>query len=137
MSVRHAIQIIPFRARHLREIVPEMDNDLMELAKVAEQAGHAFTACLLGNPIGAAGITLTSNNTGQAWTFFSPLIKSMPKLLFKTVKDKLDEVIVETRLNKIYAVTTINDPIAQRFMKHLGFPPPTQYLYERKILWPS
>jgi hypothetical protein len=110
---------------------------MRELANFAQERGHAFTACLLGNPIGAAGITMTSINSGQAWAVFSPLLKTAPIALFKACKHGIDGVIAETGIKKIYAVAPIDDKVACRFMRHLGFPPPTLYLHERIIEWPS
>lgn len=104
----------------------------MDLAEQAQRAGHAFTACLLGDPIGAAGVAIMDGNQGQAWALFTPLIKTLPLGLYRAVSKGLREVIVETRLRKIYAVIDPEDEKAQRFMEHLGFRM-QRLLYERNL----
>jgi len=107
---------------------------MRQLALVGQNAGHAFTACALGRPIGAAGVTLQIAGRGQAWAIFSPLIRNRPVSLFRAVKHGLEEIIAETKVKKLYAVVDQDDEAAKRFMTHLGFHV-KQHLFEREPKW--
>ena len=123
-------QIIPFRARHLSLIAPIVSPEMLELGRSAEQTGRGFTACLLGNPIGAAGVAIQRPGLGEAWALFSPLIRSRKLELYRAVASGLKEIIQETRIKKIYAVIQPNDEAAVRFIEHLGFKL-SGHLYEK------
>lgn len=123
------IQLIPFRARHVPLIRPNVDDITMALALESERSGRGYTACLLGDPIGCAGVWLHGKE-GQVWALFSPLIKTMPVQLYKACKKGLDEVITEIQPTLLYARVDEADAQAARFMKRLGFAP-THRLYER------
>lgn len=129
------VQIIPFRARHVPLIKPEAGKEWLELAEAAQENGRGYTACLLGDPIGAAGVRLHAQGIGEAWALFSPLIKAMPKSLFKSVSKGLNEIIAEEKLTKIWALVDPEDETAQQFMEHLGFRM-KHWIYEREV-WKS
>lgn len=115
------LQLIPFRARHVPLILPEVPPEIMERALAAEKYGDGFTACLYGDPIGAAGLSMHDDNVGELWAMFSPLIKTMPVSLYKLSKQKLADVIVKHKPKEIWARACPEDEAAQRFLEHLGF----------------
>jgi len=126
------IQIIPFRARHVPLIRPDAGPEWIDLAEEAQEGGRGYTACLLGDPIGAAGVRVHGNGIGEAWALFSPLLKTMPKALFKNVSKGLNEIIVEEKLKKIWALVDPEDEIAQRFIERLGFHM-KHWIYEKEL----
>ena len=121
------LQVIPFRARHIPEIRPDVDESMKRLAAIAEDRGWAWTACLLGTPVGAAGVAIEPApkgerpERGEAWALFSPVVKTMPISLYKAVSKGLAEVKAETRVKYIAAIVEPGDAAAGRFMRHLGF----------------
>lgn len=128
------LQIIPFRVRHLAEINPTLSAKAMAIARRAEECGIAWTACLLGDPVGAAGMEIGPNGIAQVWTEFSPLIKTMPKAFFQATRNYLEKAIAEHSPETLQAIVDENDDSAVRFIEHLGFPrKERKFLYERKI----
>lgn len=127
-------QIIPFRVRHVKLIRPDASDDMMALALAAERSGRAYTACLVGDPIGAAGVWMHGQE-GQVWTLFSPLIKRQPVQLYKLVREKLEEVTNEFKPRLLYARCIRTDPQAVRFLQRLGFDIAPYDYYERKFSW--
>lgn len=125
------IQVIPFRARHVPLVNPNADENLLALAYAAERSGKAFTGCLLGDPVGCAGVWMHGTE-GQVWTLFSPLIKQMPVALCKEVRRRLKEVIEELQPTLLYARIDTNDEQAVRFIERLGFEAGHR-LYERRF----
>jgi hypothetical protein len=127
------IQLIPFRARHVALIRPDVDPAMMALAQAAERSGRGYTACLMGDPIGCAGVWMHGKD-GQVFSYFSPLLKRMPVQLFKAAKRGLAEVIEELKPESLYARIDENDQAAVRFITRLGFDP-THRIYERTFQW--
>ena len=126
------LQIIPFRARHVSVIAPNVSEEMMILAECAERTGRGYTGCLLGDPVGCAGVAIQRAGMGECWALFSPIIKTMPLSLFRAVKKGLDEIILESRLTTLYAVVEPTDKSAARFMEHLGFEM-KKHLYYREV----
>jgi hypothetical protein len=93
---------------------------MMALAEIAEGRGWAWTAMLLGDPVGAAGVAITGDR-GEAWAVFSPLIKTMPVALYKAVAKGLAEIKAEVPVRLIVATADAQDAQAARFLRHLGF----------------
>lgn len=123
--------MIPFRARHVPLINPGVEDWQMGLYLAAERSGRGYTACLLGDPIGCAGVWIDGKE-GRVFAEFSPLIKAMPVQLYKAVKKGLAEIIEETRPECFYTLVDPKDPAAVRFMTHLGFTPGMQ-MYEKRF----
>lgn len=115
--------MIPYRARHVALIKPDVSDEWQELALRAQDEGRGYTACLEGDPIGCAGVRVINPGVGEAWALFSPLIRTMPKTLFKAVRTGLDEIIAEEKLKKLVSIVDMEDKAALRFMAHLGFSP--------------
>lgn len=124
------IKVIPFRARHVPLIRPDVGPEWIELAETAQEHGRGYTACLLGDPIGCAGIRVHGNGIGEAWALFSPLLKTMPKALFKNVRHGMLEIIAEEKLKTVWALVDPEDETAQQFMERLGFRM-KHWIYER------
>lgn len=130
------LQIIPFRARHLPHIRPDVNPEMQDLAWVAQEAGNAFTACLLGEYIGAAGVIVRESNLAEAWAVFSPTIKTFKRDLYVAVKHGLQEIIDENKVKKVTALIDPADAAAKRFIEHLGFNyGMTRDFYYREVQW--
>jgi len=107
-------------------ISPFVDENIMELGKIAERLGWAKTGMLCGDPVGAAGVTIKSDFPGQAprgevWALFSPIVKCMPKSLYVAAMRGLAEVKKETGITQMWALCQPQDEAAARFLQHLGF----------------
>jgi hypothetical protein len=126
------IQVIPFRARHIPLIKPDVSEEWQELALTAQEHGRGYTACLRGDPIGAAGVRVLNSTTGEAWALFSPRIKTLPFSLYRSVSKGLNEIIAEEKLKKVWALVNPDDEAALRFMQHLGFAM-SRHLYELEV----
>jgi hypothetical protein len=115
------LQIIPFRARHLQEVKPDVEAPMLEVAEYAEHHGWSYTGCVCGIKIGCAGIAMERNGVGQLWAVFSPMIKNMRfqlfrecrRLLLKNIADHRDEIEV------LYALVDDGDEQAENFVRHL------------------
>jgi hypothetical protein len=104
----------------LPEINPAVSEDMLRLAEIAESRAWAWTAMLLGQPVGAAGVAI-SDGRGEAWALFSPVIKTLPVGLYKAVGQGLAEIKAESGVSLIVATVAAEDAQAGRFLKHLGF----------------
>lgn len=115
------LQIIPFKASHLREVKPDIAEPMVDVAQYAETCGWSYTACVCGIKVGCAGIMIERNGIGQLWAVFSPLIKGMRFQLFKECRRLLLENLREHRseIDCLYALVDIGDEQAERFVKHL------------------
>lgn len=126
------LQIIPFRARHVTSIAPLVSDEMKALATMAQTQGRGFTGCILGEPVGCAGIVVQRAGMGEAWALFSPILKTMPLSLYRAVKRGMDEIVLEMHLTKLYAVVEPGDERAANFMRHLGFEM-KKHLYYREV----
>jgi len=125
------LQIIPFRVRHLDVIKPDVTPEHRAIAAKVEK--HAFTGCLLGDPVGCAGVYVDELGIGWAWTEFTPLLKAACKIqLARTVKRLLDEVALEVPIRTIRIEVDPLDNKAMQFAKWLGFNmDKPQHIYSR------
>lgn len=85
------------------------------------EEGPGYTAMLLGQPIGAAGVSILRPGVGEAWAIFSPLIKTMPFAIHRNVKKILARIIAEQHLRRVHAAIDPQDKIAVRWIGRLGF----------------
>ena len=118
------LKLIPFRARHVREIYPEATEPMLEIGELAQDCSStALTACYLGQPIGAGGIVMQRPGVADAWTLLSPVLKSFPVFLHREVKRQLAVVIKRYSLRRIQCtIETTDDPhTACKWAKSLGF----------------
>lgn len=132
------LQIIPFKARHVQVIKPDASVEMLNLAKIAEAKGYAFTGCLMGDPIGAAGIAIQHPGVGEAWTLFSPLLKAQFRVtLLRMVRKLINDVTEEAQLRDIYCYVLPDDLKAQEFVEELqvngDHPRLTQFLYQWEV----
>lgn len=126
------IQLIKFKARHIREMAPDLtDPAFLELAELAEESG-GYTACLLGDPIAAAGIAVGPNGLGQAWAYFTPVMKQFPLRMARMVRRCMDEIIIEKNIHTVFSLVQPHDKVALAFMEHLGFTLAYAYM-EKKV----
>lgn len=126
-------QIIPFRPRHVRWIKPDATESMIKLAEYAAENGFSYTACLLGTPIGAAGMCLKEANTAELWAMFTPMFKSMPVTLYRAVIEKFAETRAKIGpLEKLYAIVDPGDEAAIRFVKRIGGKM-TKHVYEFEV----
>jgi len=126
-------QIIPFRPRHVRLILPDATDSMITRAEYAVENGFSYTACLLGTPIGAAGMCFKEANTAELWAMFTPLFKSMPITLYRAVREKYAEAMSKApELERIYAIVDPRDETAIRFVQHLGLKM-TNHVYEVEV----
>lgn len=89
---------------------------MYRMAWRAQESGPAFTACLYGHAIGAAGVSIQKPGVGEAWTIFTPLLKRMfPLTMHKLVKKLLIEHAAA--LNEVWAVCRDDG----KWLKILGF----------------
>ena len=99
----------------------------MALGRIAESYGWAKTGMLCGDPVGAAGVAIRREHasqkigTGEVWALFSPVIKTLPKALYKATALGLAEVKRETGVMDMWALCLPGDQAAARFLEHLGF----------------
>ena len=118
---RTNIQVIPFRARHVPLIKPGVTEFEMARAERDEKIAHARTVCLLGDPIGAGGITPFEDGSAEAWAIFSPLSKHYAKAMFQACKQGIVEAEAELNPHVLFARADLEDEAAQRFLEHLGY----------------
>lgn len=124
--------VVDFKARHLPQIITKekVTEQMMQQAELLQKYGQGYTAMLCGDPVGAAGVLMRTNEYGEIWGWFSPVVKRMPKAFFKIIYQGLNQIIVDKKPEKLFSFVDLNDPTAARFLKHLGFKP-THWLYER------
>jgi hypothetical protein len=118
------LKLIPFRARHVKEIYPEAPEAMLEIGELAQDcSGYALTACYLGQPIGAGGIVVQRPGVADAWTLFTPMLKTLPFFLHRTVKIELCTVIKKFNLRRIQCTIEMTDEshTACKWAKSLGF----------------
>lgn len=128
------LQIIPFYARHVRLIRPDAPDDLVLIGQFVERSGHGFTACVLGDPVGAAGLYLHECSVAEAWMIISPFLKQrFAKTMYKLVKNGLEEKIKQTGVKRVIAYVDPDDETAIRFIKHLGFHDSRRHQYQRNV----
>lgn len=112
-----SLELIPFRAAHLFDIKPDADNETYRMAWRAQESGPGYTVYLHGIAIGAAGLSVQKQGIGEAWTYFTPLLKRMyPLTMHKLVKKLLQEHAA--KLNEVYAACA---PENEKWLKALGF----------------
>ena len=85
-------QIIPFRARHLKEILPDATEEQQWMALLAQESGPGYTAFLFGKAVGAAGVSIQKPGLGEAWAIFTPLLKFYPLWLHRECKARLAKI---------------------------------------------
>jgi hypothetical protein len=74
---------------------------------------------------GVAGIARYWPGVGEAWTVMTPdaLMKWTPWQLSKTFRLGLEKLMVEHGFWRVQATPDLEDPVAVRFARHLGFEP--------------
>lgn len=125
------VQVIPFRARHVPIIKPDVSEFEMARAYRDEKIAYAKTVCLLGDPMGCGGITPFEDGSAEAWALFSPLSKCFGKAMFKACKQGILEAERELNPTVLFARADLEDEAAQRFLQHLGYKAAC-YLYMRQ-----
>jgi hypothetical protein len=153
------IEIIQYEPIHALDIfernIKENDAQLSrypnwdETVKGWKLHGPAFTLVVDDQIVGCAGVTL-NKHIGEAWTLFSSLFYKHSRLVYKTIKEYLNNIAKEHQLKRIQAYV---DPIrslevCDRFLIHLGFKLETPdglenfgpvgqtlYLYGRTYKW--
>jgi hypothetical protein len=125
------LQIIPFKARHVQLIKPDATPEMLELAQICE-SHNGYTACILGDPVAAAGVVMQQVGIGEIWSIFGPIVKCYPKQLFAECKRLMAEVIAREKPRRLYAIVDPNDPKSIRFMEHLGFAM-TRHIYTKEV----
>ena len=111
------LQLIPFRAAHLFDIVPDADEELYRMAWRAQESGPGYTVYLHGIAIGAAGLSVQRPGIGEAWTYFTPLLRRVyPLTMHRLVRQLLDKHSV--KLDEVYAACK---PENERWLVALGF----------------
>lgn len=124
------LQIIPFKARHIPLIKPDATPEIIELGKMAEASGCAITGCVMGDPIGAAGVAEHYGGMGQAWTLFSPYIKARYRItIIRQARRLISEAFEEGKYSRIVALVDPDDPKACDFVEDLGFKL-SRFMYE-------
>lgn len=66
---------------------------------------------------------------GEVWSIFSPLVKCLPKQMFRECKRLLAEVIEKEKPKKLYTIINEDDLVAARFVKHLLFADAKKRIY--------
>jgi len=112
--------VIPFRARHVAFIKPDITEFEMARAQRDEAIAFARTVCLLGDPIASGGVTPFEDGSAEVWGCFSPLSKTFPVALFKACKQGIKDAIEELKPFPLYARADLHDHAAQRFLERLG-----------------
>ena len=110
------LQAVPFRARHVRDIIPNASDEVMRKAQRAEETGPAWSGFLYGRAFIAAGVSINQEmRIGEAWSLSSPIAKGYPLFVHREVKRQLDRIVKS--LDEIYAACRIED----RWLVRLGF----------------
>lgn len=112
--------MIPFRARHVKEIRPDADEELLRMAWIGQETGPAYTAFLLGRAIGAAGVSIQKPGKGEAWAIFSDTIAAFPFFLHRRIKREIVRIFERENLTAIYALCR-GDSRETKWLKALGF----------------
>jgi hypothetical protein len=100
----------------------------MARAVAHERIAFARTVCLMGDPIGAGGITM-HDDIGETWALFSPLVLQFPKALFKACKAGIAGAVEKFNPQVILSFVHKDDLTAQRFIERLGYKQSDQRLY--------
>jgi len=112
-----SIKLIPFRAAHIFEIVPDADDETYKMAWRAQESGVGYTAYLHGLAIGCAGLSIQRPGIGEAWTYFTPLLRRVyPLTMHRLVKTLLDKHAA--KLDEVYAACK---PENEKWLMALGF----------------
>lgn len=121
MTSQNELQIIRFKARHTRMIKPDASDAMVEAAQICERSKHAYTACINGEMIGCAGMTIRSQNCAEPWAMFKPEFKARPKTMYSIVKRLLTQAMQDIAPLPAVSMIEPTDTTGRRFLEHLGF----------------
>ena len=116
------MEIAPFDPSDLVHIHPPMLTPAQWFAFAASyrDAGLAYTLVDDDTVLGCAGL-MVSGRVGLAWAALSDAIRARPFILHRTVKRKLDQIVIEHELEQV--VSTVNNDFSagRRWIERLGF----------------
>lgn len=99
------------------DLVPDADDEIYRMAWRAQESGPGYTVYLHGMAIGAAGLSVQRPGIGEAWTYFTPLLRRVyPLTMHRLVKQLLDKH--SAKLDEVYAAC---QPENEKWLKALGF----------------
>jgi len=117
----HKVQVIPFRARHVPLIKPDVTESQIARAMRDEKIAHAKTVFVGGEPIGCGGVTPFEDGSAEAWALFGPRVRLYPKAMFAACKRGLEESEELFKPIALFARADLEDEAAQRFLERLGY----------------
>lgn len=112
--------IVPFAAEHVTQIWPNPSELMMTMARFYERY-DGFTAIKDGRAIGAAGIAVAVPGIGEAWSFLSDEIRTMPFMLHRRVKRAIPIIMRERNLRRVQAAVDPEHPVFALWIMRLGF----------------
>ena len=95
--------------------------DLSVFAAAWENKGSAWSLLNEKGVIGCGGMVLGEWRKGTAWLLLSELFYGNVRIVYKTIKVKLQEVVEEKKLRRVDMYVDCSLPKAVRFGEALGF----------------
>lgn len=121
------IEIIPFDKNLVSDwrydgIETELSGEnIIEIASFYSKLGKGFIGFVDGRIIGIGGVYPLYDNWGSAWLFLNKEAKSQPVGIFKTILERMTELINEYGI-KVLSVQCLDESMeANRLLSHLGF----------------
>lgn len=125
------IKIISYKPEHFLTLRNTCDyfqqlHSLYSFGSPADVAriymrGPAYTLLKDDVIIGCAGVMKLWKGVGDAWMLATPLVQTHPKLVSKTVKKKLNEIIQDMRFERVQGIVRKDFEAGHRWIKWLGF----------------
>jgi hypothetical protein len=112
------IKIVTFEVWHGLMLMPTLP---LKILHCYADMGEGYTAMLEGKPIAASGVIFTGTGLGAAWGMISDEAKTMPFMLHRETKRRLQAVIERQHLRRIDFIADAYKPTAIHWAKRLGF----------------
>jgi len=128
MSETNGIEIVPYVEDHFFQIV-RREHDIKsfmglphpEMVAKMFTKGPGFTGIKDGEVVASAGVMIIWDRVGEAWTVTSPLVNKYASFFHKTIKDHLDKVINQYRLERVQCFVDKENKMATKWAEKLGF----------------
>ena len=116
------MEIVPFDPSDLVHIHPPTLTAAQWLPFAAgyHDMGPAFTLIDGDTVLGCAGV-IVSGRVGEAWAALSDAIRTRPLVLHRTVKRKLNQIVIEHGLLQVISTVYRDFAAGRRWVERLGF----------------
>lgn len=123
------IKVLPYEAEHGLEIIKNIvelhNNTKDEMIEAAysnkENSQASYTLFLDDEPIVAGGVQISHKGVGNVWLTISKKAVKSPKLVVKTIKKHIRELMEELKLNRLQTPILCDFSTGLRFASALGF----------------